>query len=79
MFKIAVILGSTRPNRFGEKPARWILDELRKRKGVTAELLDLRDYPMPFFDQPASPAWMPEGFGTDIVTSSAEMPSTPWP
>jgi len=27
----------------------------RKCEGVTFELVDLRDYPMPFFDQPKSP------------------------
>jgi hypothetical protein len=27
-----------------------------KRTGVDARLLDLRDYPMPFFDQPVTPA-----------------------
>jgi NAD(P)H-dependent FMN reductase len=29
---------------------------LKKRSGVDARLLDLRDFPMPFFDQPVSPA-----------------------
>ena len=29
--------------------------------------LDLRDYPMPFFDMPASPAWTPGEYGTDAV------------
>jgi NAD(P)H-dependent FMN reductase len=67
MTKIAVILGSTRAKRFGEKPARWIVDELKKRKGVEVELLDLRDYPMPFYDQPASPAWMQGEFGNEVV------------
>jgi NAD(P)H-dependent FMN reductase len=69
MLKIAVILGSTRPKRFGEKPARWIFDELKKRKGVEAVFLDLRDYPMPFFDMPASPAWTQGEYGTDAVTA----------
>ena len=53
---ISVIVGSTRTNRFSEKPAKWILDHLKKRNGVDARLLDLRDYPMPFFDQPVTPA-----------------------
>jgi len=53
---ISVIVGSTREGRFSEKPARWILQHLKKRDGVDARLLDLRDYPMPFFDQPATPA-----------------------
>jgi NAD(P)H-dependent FMN reductase len=56
MTTISVIVGSTREGRFSEKPARWILQHLRKRQGVDARLLDLRDFPMPFFDQPAPPA-----------------------
>src|SRR3981081_3126231 len=56
MTVISVIVGSTREGRFSEKPAQWILQHLKKRSGVDARLLDLRDYPMPFFDQPVSPA-----------------------
>jgi NAD(P)H-dependent FMN reductase len=32
------------------------LHHLKKREGVDARLLDLRDFLMPFFDQPATPA-----------------------
>jgi NAD(P)H-dependent FMN reductase len=53
---ISVIVGSTREGRFSEKPAQWILRHLKKRDGADARLLDLRDFPMPFFDQPAPPA-----------------------
>jgi len=56
MTVISVIVGSTRAGRFSEKPAKWILDRLKKRDGVDARLLDLRNYPMPFFDQPVTPA-----------------------
>ena len=56
MTAISVIIGSTRQGRFSERPAEWILKHLKKRSGVDARLLDLRDYPMPFFDQPVSPA-----------------------
>jgi NAD(P)H-dependent FMN reductase len=58
-FKIAVIIGSTRATRFGDKPARWIHDIASQRNDMTAEILDLRDYPMPFFDEVASNAWVP--------------------
>jgi hypothetical protein len=58
--KIKVIIGSTRQNRFSEKPAHWIYEEVKKKKEVDAELLDLRDYQMPFFDDAVSPA-MAEG------------------
>jgi len=56
MTVISVIVGSTRQGRFSEKPARWILQHLEKRSGIDAQLLDLRDFPMPFFDQPVPPA-----------------------
>ena len=56
MTVISVIVGSTREGRFSEKPAHWILQHLKKRAGVDARLLDLRDFPMPFFDQPVPPA-----------------------
>src|SRR5437016_10583428 len=53
---ISVIVGSTRQGRFSEKPAQWILHQLHLREGIEARLLDLRDFPMPFFDQPIPPA-----------------------
>jgi NAD(P)H-dependent FMN reductase len=56
MTVVSVIVGSTREARFSEKPAHWILQRLKKRAGVNARLLDLRDFPMPFFDQPMTPA-----------------------
>jgi NAD(P)H-dependent FMN reductase len=56
MTTIAVIIGSTRQGRFSEKPARWIFGHVKKREGIQARLLDLRDYAMPFFDQGTPPA-----------------------
>ena len=56
MTTISVIIGSTRQGRFTEKPANWILRHLQNRAGIDAWLLDLRDFPMPFFDQPVPPA-----------------------
>jgi len=53
---ISVIVGSTREGRFSEKPAKWIFQHLGKRDRIQPRLLDLRDYPMPFFDQAATPA-----------------------
>src|ERR1700733_14934647 len=56
MTVISVIVGSTRPGRFSEKPASWILAHLKKRPRVEAHLLDLRDFPLPFFDNQLTPA-----------------------
>ncbi|HWK14497.1 MAG TPA: NAD(P)H-dependent oxidoreductase [Rhizobiaceae bacterium] len=57
--KIAVVIGSTRPNRFADKPAQWIADLARARGDLEVEVLDLRDFPMPMFDEELSPAWAP--------------------
>jgi NAD(P)H-dependent FMN reductase len=57
--KIAVIVSTTRAARFGHKPARWIADIASQRDDMVVEVLDLREYPMPFFDEVASNAWVP--------------------
>ena len=59
MLNIAVIIGSTRPTRFGDKPARWIAEVARQRKDLTVEILDLRDFPLPFFEEVASNLFAP--------------------
>jgi NAD(P)H-dependent FMN reductase len=57
--KIAVIISSTRPTRFGDKPAQWIAEKINERDELSAEIVDLRDFDLPFFDEAASNAWMP--------------------
>lgn len=56
---IGIIIGSTRKGRFGDKPAHWIYDIAAKREDIAVQLIDLRDHPMPFFDETASPSWAP--------------------
>jgi len=57
--RIAIIISTTRATRFGEKPAKWIQQIAAARTDMDVELIDLRDYPMPFFDEVASNAWAP--------------------
>jgi NAD(P)H-dependent FMN reductase len=57
--KIAVIISSIRPTRFGDKPAQWIADHTAARGDVDVEIVDLKDYPLPLFDAAASDFWMP--------------------
>jgi NAD(P)H-dependent FMN reductase len=57
--KIAIIISTTRETRFGDKPAQWIHDIASQRDDLTTEIIDLRDFPMPFFDEVASNAWVP--------------------
>lgn len=59
MSKIGIIISSTRANRFADHPAKWIHDLAAQRSNLELEVLDLRDYPMPFFEEVASPLWAP--------------------
>lgn len=55
--KIAVILGSTREGRNGGAVADWVMERAVARDAADYELVDLRDYPLPLFDEPISPAY----------------------
>jgi NAD(P)H-dependent FMN reductase len=57
--KIAIIIGTTRATRFGDKPAQRIHDIAAQRTDLVTEIVDLRHFPMPFFDEVASNAWVP--------------------
>ncbi|HEX7360059.1 MAG TPA: NAD(P)H-dependent oxidoreductase [Bryobacteraceae bacterium] len=57
--KIAIIIGTTREGRFGDKPAQWFFDIAQSRGTAHYELIDLRDYPLPFFNEPTSPVYAP--------------------
>lgn len=57
--KIAIIIGSTRNARFAEKPANWILEQAQARDDMEFELVDLKDFDLPFFNENASNMWMP--------------------
>ncbi|NMP24730.1 NADPH-dependent FMN reductase [Sulfobacillus harzensis] len=59
MLKIGVILGSTRDNRLGGKAARWLMDQAVQRTDLQFELIDLRDYTLPFFNERASNMHVP--------------------
>jgi NAD(P)H-dependent FMN reductase len=49
--KIGIIIGTTRPGRFADIPAGWLFNIASKRNDAEFEIVDLRDYPMPFFEE----------------------------
>ncbi|MFN3992949.1 MAG: NADPH-dependent FMN reductase [Tabrizicola flagellatus] len=57
--KIAIIVSSTRPTRFADVPTAWIKAQAEARGDMDVEVVDLRDHPLPFFDEVASNAWVP--------------------
>ncbi|WP_433593607.1 NADPH-dependent FMN reductase [Nocardia sp. CA-145437] len=59
MTRIGIILGSTRPNRKGSQIARWVRDQASTRGDAEYDLIDLRDHPLPHFDEPVPPMFGP--------------------
>ena len=57
--RIALIIGSTRETRFADKPAAWLLEKAQARTDIDVELVDLRDYDLPLFNEVASNMWAP--------------------
>lgn len=53
--KILVILGTTRQNRASEGVTKWVMANLPLTKNTEFEVVDLRDWPLPFFDEPLPP------------------------
>ena len=52
MTKIAIIIGSVRPNRFGPQVAEWFFERALKSGGAEFELVDIADYHLPMLDEP---------------------------
>ena len=63
---VQVISSTTRAGRFSEKVARWVTGHLAAREGFDVEQVDLRDYPLPFFDGVA-PARAPREYASAEV------------
>jgi NAD(P)H-dependent FMN reductase len=49
MTKLLVIMGSTRPTRAVDRLIPWVMSRAQARDGFDVELIDLRDWPLPFF------------------------------
>ncbi|QIQ04734.1 NADPH-dependent FMN reductase [Streptomyces liangshanensis] len=56
MLKIAVIIGSTRPNRVGEIVGKWVMEVANKRSDAAFTLIDLAEVGLPLLDEGAPPA-----------------------
>jgi NAD(P)H-dependent FMN reductase len=55
MLKVGLIVGSTRPNRFADIPVTWLVEGASARRDLQLAVLDLRDFRLPFLNEPASP------------------------
>lgn len=58
--KVLIVIGTVRQNRTTPKLARWLENNAKALKDVEVEVVDLKDYPMPFFEEPVSPRYNPD-------------------
>jgi len=54
--KILVILGSVREGRMAEPVGRWVAESAEGRADITCELVDLKDWNLPYFPFAQAPA-----------------------
>ena len=57
--KIALIIGTTRTTRFADIAASWMMKQAQARDDMDVELVDLRSFDLPFFNEMASNAFVP--------------------
>jgi NAD(P)H-dependent FMN reductase len=72
--RLALIIGSTRPQRFADKPSDWLLEQAAQRDDFTLDRLDLRDFDLPFFAEMASNMHMPSADPKAIAWQDAIRP-----
>ncbi len=53
---VAVIMGTIRRERQTDRIAHWVCRTVDRRPDMAARLIDLRAFPLPFFDEPMPPA-----------------------
>jgi NAD(P)H-dependent FMN reductase len=65
--KLQVIIGSTRPTRVSDRLAKWVALTAKELPDTTVEIVDLKEYPMPFLDESISPQFNPDRKSDPIV------------
>lgn len=56
MARIAVVIGSVRPNRIGAQVAEWVAQKAATVEGIEAQIVDLKDFALPVFAEEAPTA-----------------------
>jgi len=51
MLKLKIIIGSTRPTRAADVVAPWVIDQANAHGAFEVEVMDLRDWPLPLFQE----------------------------
>lgn len=75
--RIGIIIGSVRKGRLGKRVASWVQKRLSLHSGIEIEILDLKNYPLPFYDEDQEPSKMIGPYQSEVankwVAKVAEM------
>jgi len=55
--KLGIIIGSVRQGRVSANMAEWIASAARERTNLKVEVIDLKEYDLPMFDEAVSPQY----------------------
>ena len=64
--RVAVIIGSTRQDRFGPVPAEWIASEARRHPQLDVQIIDLADHDVPHVQAGNDPNAVPDKAVIDL-------------
>ena len=70
--QIGIILASIREGRFGALPAQWVYAHAQEQDDFGVELIDLRDYMLPLFQEPVSPKYVKGDYRTPDINRWAQ-------
>ena len=74
--RLAVIIGSTREGRIGDRIGRWFVAQAHRREGVDVTVLDLAGYDFPA-SLPAEPTEAMRSFAQEVNRAEAFVVVTP--
>ena len=57
--KLGIVIGSVREGRVTDRLAKWVENEAKSTHGVEPKIIDLKDIPLPLFDEAMSPQSSP--------------------
>ena len=78
---VAIIVGSTRPNRRALYVAQWVHGIASKRTDAQFEIVDIADYNLPLLDEPFPPSMRPKRqswAASAIVERGPIVATSPW-
>lgn len=70
---IAIIVASTRTNRFADYPLKWLLEQTKSDARFTFEVIDLRDHTLPHEILQNSPAANPRKYESEDHRAIGEL------